>query len=76
MQLKKAIDGAYQLFLAHDVPSPRLNAELLLMFVLGCERAYLFAHPDRELTEEEDFHYDRAIRERARGVPCWFRRQS
>ncbi len=45
MQLKQAIDSAYQLFIEHDVPSPRLNAELLLMFVLARERAYLYAHP-------------------------------
>ena len=44
MQLKQAVDSAYQLFVENDVPSPRLNAELLLMFALGCERAYLYAH--------------------------------
>ena len=34
MQLKQAVDSAYQLFVENDVPSPRLNAELLLLFVL------------------------------------------
>ena len=53
MQLKQAVDAAYELFIAHDVPSPRLNAELLLLFVLGRERVYLFAHPERELSAEE-----------------------
>ena len=28
MQLKQAVDSAYQLFIENDVPSPRLNAEL------------------------------------------------
>ena len=32
MQLKQAVDAAYQFFVQSDVPSPRLNAELLLMF--------------------------------------------
>jgi methylase of polypeptide subunit release factors len=53
MQLKQAVDSAYQLFIGNDVPSPRLNAELLMQFVLGCERAYLYAHPERELTADE-----------------------
>lgn len=72
MQLKQAIDSAYQLFLEHDVPSPRLNAELLLMFVLGRERAYLYAHPERELTTDEQAQYEEVIRERARGCPTQY----
>jgi len=27
-----------------------MNAELLIMFMLGCDRAYLYAHPERELS--------------------------
>src|SRR5579864_2049681 len=72
MQLKQAIDSTYEFFLKNDVPSPRLNAELLLMFVLGCDRAYLYAHPERDLSSEEDSHYDRALAERARGVPTQY----
>lgn len=72
MQLKKAVDSAYQLFIENDVPSPRLNAELLLMFVLGHERAYLYAHPERELTPDEQTRYDEVIRERARGCPTQY----
>src|SRR5262250_1788992 len=72
MQLKQAVDSAFELFVANDVPSPRLNAELLLMFVLGQERAYLFAHPERELTAEEQDRYDEVIRERARGCPTQY----
>jgi release factor glutamine methyltransferase len=53
-------------------PSPRLNAELLLMFTLGCDRAYLYAHPERELTAEEITRYDNALAERARGVPTQY----
>ena len=72
MQLKQAVDGAYQLFIEHDVPSPRLNAELLMMFVLGRERAYLYAHPERELDAEEQSQYEEVIRERARGCPTQY----
>lgn len=72
MQLKQAVDAAYDLFVAHDVPSPRLNAELLVLFVLERERAYLYAHPERELSEEEEFQYEKIIHERARGVPTQY----
>lgn len=72
MQLKQAVDFAYKLFIENDVPSPRLNAELLLMFVLGRERAFLYAHPERELTPDEQTQYDDVIRERARGCPTQY----
>src|SRR6267154_5946315 len=72
MQLKQAVDSAYELFVANDVPSPRLNAELLLTFVLGRERVFLYAHPERELTTEEESRYDEVIRERARGCPTQY----
>lgn len=49
-----------------------MNAELLLRFVLNCDRAYLFAHPERELTEQEESHYDSALAERSRGVPAQY----
>jgi release factor glutamine methyltransferase len=49
-----------------------MNAELLLMFTLGCDRAYLHAHPERELTPEEGERYDRALGERSRGIPAQY----
>jgi release factor glutamine methyltransferase len=49
-----------------------MNAELLLMFVLGCDRAYLHAHPERKLTNDEQSHYEQALAERIRGVPAQY----
>src|SRR5579863_10196557 len=49
-----------------------MNAELLLMFTLGCDRAYLFAHPERELTVEEQARYGEALAQRMRGVPAQY----
>jgi release factor glutamine methyltransferase len=49
-----------------------MNSELLLMFTLGCDRAYLYAHPERELTVDEQARYDHALAERARGVPAQY----
>src|SRR5579859_7395496 len=49
-----------------------MNAELLLRFVLNCDRAYLFAHPERELTQQEESHYEAALAERTRGMPAQY----
>jgi len=49
-----------------------MNAELLLMFTLSCDRAYLFAHPERELAPEEESRYETALSERSRGVPAQY----
>lgn len=49
-----------------------MNAETLLMFALNCDRAYLYAHPERELSKEEQARYDAALADRARGVPAQY----
>jgi release factor glutamine methyltransferase len=49
-----------------------MNAELLIMFTLDCDRAYLYAHPERELTSNEMRHYDEALTRRATGVPAQY----
>jgi release factor glutamine methyltransferase len=70
--LKDSLAAAIARLTAENVPSPRMNAELLLMFVLGCDRAYLYAHPERKLTGDEQSRYDAALAERARGVPAQY----
>ena len=72
MQLKAALHEAIQRLGAERVPSPRLNAELLLMFTLDCDRAYLHAHPERNLTIDEQDRYEAALKERSRGVPAQY----
>ena len=72
MQLRQAVDHAYNLFIKNEVPSPRLNAELLLLFVLGRERSFLYAHPEYELTPDEQAQYDEVIAQRARGCPTQY----
>jgi release factor glutamine methyltransferase len=57
---------------AADVGSPRMNAEVLLMFVLGADRAYLYAHPERELTPEEESRYGDVLAQRAAGMPSQY----
>jgi release factor glutamine methyltransferase len=49
-----------------------MNAEVLLMFTLACDRAYLYAHPERELTSDEQARYEEVLAQRARGVPSQY----
>ena len=72
MSLRNSLAIAVERLLAAHVGSPGLNAELLLMFTVGCDRAYLYAHPERELTAEESRRYEDALAERARGVPTQY----
>jgi release factor glutamine methyltransferase len=72
MQLKQALTAAIDRLEAAEVGSPRLNAEVLLMFVLGVHRAYLYAHPERELTPEEEGRYDEVLAQRATGMPSQY----
>jgi len=70
--LKDTLRSAVDRLAAAGVGSPRMNAELLLMFTLACDRAYLFAHPERELSAEEKARYEEALTQRARGVPAQY----
>jgi len=72
MLLKAAISSAIEHLTANSVGSPRLNAETLMMFTLGCDRAYLYAHPERELSADEERRFDGYIAERATGKPAQY----
>lgn len=49
-----------------------MNAELLLMFTLDCDRAYLYGHPERELSAEESARYEDVLNQRAQGIPAQY----
>jgi release factor glutamine methyltransferase len=72
VELRTSLNAAIERLRNKHVPSPRLNAELLLMFTVGCDRAYLYAHPERELTADEMMRYDEALARRATGVPAQY----
>jgi len=72
VQLSQALTTAIARLTEARVPSPRMNAELLLRFILDSDRAYLYAHPERELMPEEQARYDEVLRQRARGVPAQY----
>lgn len=72
MQLKQALASAIGRLEAADVGSPRMNAEVLLMFVLGVNRAYLYAHPECVLTAGDEASYDEVLAQRATGMPSQY----
>ncbi|MGH9602019.1 MAG: peptide chain release factor N(5)-glutamine methyltransferase [Terriglobales bacterium] len=72
MRLRQALNSGIEKLESAHVGSPRMNAEVLLMFVLACDRAYLYAHPEREVTAAELARYDEALAERARGRPSQY----
>jgi release factor glutamine methyltransferase len=54
---------------AYGSPSPRLDAELLLMRLLGMDRLRLFMRPEREVSEEEIAGFARWVERRSLGEP-------
>src|SRR6266571_3097036 len=72
VSLRDALTTAIDRLTAARVPSPRMNAELLLRFTLDVDRSYLYAHPEREPTTEEQTRYDEALAQRARGIPAQY----
>ena len=72
MQLRQVLNAAIERLTAARVPSPRMNAELLIRFALDCDRAYLYAHPERELTPDEQQRCDEALSRRSTGVPAQY----
>jgi len=55
-----------------SVPSARIAAEVLLMHALRRDRAYIYAHPEHELSGSERVHYARYLRERMSGKPTQY----
>jgi release factor glutamine methyltransferase len=70
--LGESLKSAIAQLRAAGVPSPRMNAELLLMFIVGRDRAFLYGHPEQELSADEQSRYIDALNRRASGVPAQY----
>ncbi len=72
MDIRAALkEGLGRLRQAH-VPSHTLAAELLLMRVLDCERAWLYAHPEHPMEASTLERYFELVARRSAGVPTQY----
>ena len=58
-----------QYFGSHGAETPRLDAEVLLSYLLGQKRIFLYVHFDQPLTAEELARYREMVKRRAAGEP-------
>ncbi len=65
MNVKHALTKAQTL----QTESPRVDVEVLLMHVLSIDRAYLFAYPETELTDQQVQTFLTFLQRRERGEP-------
>jgi release factor glutamine methyltransferase len=72
VQLRQALRAAIAELEAAGTNQPRLQAEVLAFLAFGCDRAYLFAHPERELSTAEQAQYEQLIGRRAAGEPLQY----
>lgn len=71
MTLREALRQATEQLTAAQVPSAT-TAEVLLLHVLGCDRAFLYAHSETELTAKQEQAYRKLLEERAAGTPTQY----
>lgn len=72
MQIRDALQAGLKTLLQHQVPSSQLAAELLLMHVLQCDRAYLHTHAETEISSENAERFFQLIAERTTGKPTQY----
>jgi release factor glutamine methyltransferase len=72
MNLRQALRGALQQLATAQVPSASTTAEVLLMHVLERDRTFLYAHPEAELSVEQERAYRHLLRQRAAGHPTQY----
>ena len=72
MNVLAALRDAMARMRSADVPSHALAAELLLMHVLDCDRAWLYAHPEASLDSEAARKYFELVTRRAAGTPTQY----
>jgi len=72
MQLRTALKTGLESLLQNQVPSAQLAAELLLMHVLNCDRAFLHSNAEMDLPAEKVQRYSELLEERCSGKPTQY----
>ena len=69
VSVKQALARAARRLSAARLPSPRLDAEILLAETLGCTRERLYGEPERDLSAEEWERFQAFVERRKRREP-------
>jgi release factor glutamine methyltransferase len=69
MTIHDILDETARNFTTLGIPSPRLDAELLLSFCLDCERLEFYKNPKRRLNEEEEAAFQNLVARRLKWEP-------
>ena len=72
MHLRQALQAGLARLEDRHVPSPQLAAELLLMHVVGRDRAYLYSNPEADISTDALDCYFRLIDERSTSKPTQY----
>jgi release factor glutamine methyltransferase len=72
VNVRAALRDATARMRSAGVPSHALAAELLLMHVMGRDRAWLYAHPEAPLDAEDARRYFELVTRRAAGTPTQY----
>jgi len=66
------VNWASNILREHGVDSPRLDAEIILAYLMGCKRIDLYTHPAKDISESVAVSYKKAIQRRAQRVPLQY----
>ncbi|MBP9531802.1 MAG: hypothetical protein KBE72_05795, partial [Syntrophaceae bacterium] len=69
MTIRQIIFEATQKLEKAGIPSARLDAEVLLAFLLRCDRLAFFKNPENPISKEQRAAFDRLIERRTGGEP-------
>jgi release factor glutamine methyltransferase len=72
LDVRGALGGGIAQLTARSVPSAALAAEMLLLHVLGRDRAWLYAHPEDMLSAQQQADYLALLERRATGTPTQY----
>jgi len=72
MNIAEALRNANDLLNIAGLKEPQKDARLLLQFALRRPKEFLFAHPEYELTEEENAAFDDALTRRGKHEPVQY----
>src|ERR1700722_11387586 len=72
MNIRDALRDAIGRLGAANVPSHTLAAELLLMHAAGCDRTWIYSHPEAEIDARAAEKLFQLVAQRASGVPTQY----